>query len=125
MSLPNTPFLALRSPFVLAGALSLFLAACGGQSDSGSGLDSGADLPPSVTATATAARTPAVTGVAINTRVVATFNKSMNASSLNASNFTWAKTTWQAAVNRSPQADPKILHSPHPNHPQIKVFITL
>jgi hypothetical protein len=84
------PFRDLRSPCWLVGAFSLFITACGGQLDPILGMGPGTTLTPSVTATAPLARNPAVTGVAINSRATATFNKTMNASTLNANSFTLA-----------------------------------
>jgi hypothetical protein len=67
------------------------LSACGGGQDPILGTGNSAPLlAPSVSATAPLARNPAVTGVAINTQVTATFNKAMNASTLNTSTFTLA-----------------------------------
>jgi hypothetical protein len=70
--------------------LALFITACGGQLDPILGKEQGIALTPSVTATEPLARNPAVTGVAINTRVAATFYKSTNPGGLNASSFTLA-----------------------------------
>jgi hypothetical protein len=66
------------------------LAACGG---SGGGLDPilgtpGATLVPSVIATVPAASTPFVTGVDTHSRVSATFNKAMQATSITSTSFT-------------------------------------
>lgn len=66
------------------------LTACGGGKDPILGTSQGAAVAPSVSATAPLARNPAVTGVALNTQVTATFNKAMNASTLNTSTFTLA-----------------------------------
>lgn len=51
-------------------------------------MDNRISLAPSVSATAPLARTPEVTGVAINTRVTATFNKAMSPDSINTNTFT-------------------------------------
>ena len=80
----------LRSPRGLIAALAtLLLAACGS-----GGMDPilgapGVGIPPTVTATAPAASSPAVTGVATSTDVSATFSKPMTASTVNAA-FTLA-----------------------------------
>jgi hypothetical protein len=66
------------------------LAACGGGKDPILGVSSGTALAPSVSATAPMARNPAVSGVAINTQVTATFNKAMNPSTITASTFSLA-----------------------------------
>jgi hypothetical protein len=84
------PFSALHNSFWLVGVLALFITACGGQLGPILGKDQGIALTPSVTATAPLARNPAVTGVTINTRITATFYKSMNPGGLNASSFTLA-----------------------------------
>ncbi len=66
------------------------LTACGGGKDPILGTSQGTALAPSVSATAPLARNPAITGVAINTQVTATFSKAMNPSTLNTSTFTLA-----------------------------------
>ena len=53
------------------------LTACGGGKDPILGTSQGTALAPSVSATAPLARNPAITGVAINTQVTATFSKAM------------------------------------------------
>jgi hypothetical protein len=75
-----TPFQSLcRFPIrALSGVLVAFVAACGG-----GGLDPILGTPsigvaPTVTATSPAASSPAVTGVAVNSSVTATFSKPMN-----------------------------------------------
>jgi hypothetical protein len=65
----------------------LLITACGGSKDPILGMPAQSALTPSVSATAPLARTPVVTGVAINTRITATFNKAMNPSSLNTNSF--------------------------------------
>ena len=71
----------------LAGVLALVsavtLTACGGGKDPILGLGTGPALVPSVSATAPLARQPAVTGVATNTQLAATFNKPMDPATLN------------------------------------------
>ena len=71
--------------------LGFLVAGCGGGREAilGSGTSAAA---PTVTATVPLARTPIVTGVAINSAVTATFSKSMDATTLNspATNFTVA-----------------------------------
>jgi hypothetical protein len=75
----------------LAGVLALVsavtLTACGGGKDPILGLGTGPALVPSVSATAPLARQPAVTGVATNTQLAATFNKAMNPATLDAGTF--------------------------------------
>ena len=71
----------------LAGVLALVsavtLTACGGGKDPILGLGTEPALVPSVSATAPLARQPAVTGVATNTQLAATFNKPMDPATLN------------------------------------------
>ena len=81
-------FNALRSPYWLAGVFSLLMAACGGDGDATLSPDPSIALAPSVTVTAPLASNPAVTGLATNPQIIATFNKTMTASTLNASSFT-------------------------------------
>lgn len=64
------------------------LTACGGGKDPILGSGNNATLPPSVSATAPLASNPAITDVALNTQVTATFSKAMNPSTLNTSTFT-------------------------------------
>ena len=71
----------------LALLSTLLITACGGSKDPILGMPAQSALTPSVSATAPLARTPVVTGVAINTRITATFNKAMNPSSLNSNSF--------------------------------------
>ena len=73
--------------WVLVFSSALLISACGGSKDPILGVSSGTALAPSVSATAPLARNPAVTGVAINTLVTATFNKAMNPSTLNTNTF--------------------------------------
>lgn len=63
------------------------LVACGGGKDPILGLSQGTALTPSVNATAPQARQPMVTGVPLQTRLTAEFNKPMRALSLNADSF--------------------------------------
>ena len=74
---------------LLSAVLVAFVAACGGGLDPilGSPL---VGIAPTVTATSPAASTPAVTGVAVNSRVTATFSKPMNPATLTTSSFTLA-----------------------------------
>ena len=81
-------FSALLSPYGLAGVFSLLMTACGGDGDATSSTDPSIALAPSVTVTAPLASSPAVTGVATNALIIATFNKNMMADTLNASSFT-------------------------------------
>jgi hypothetical protein len=73
---------------VLTLASTVLIFACGGSKDPILGLQDRIALSPSVSATAPLARNPVVTGVAINARVTASFNKAMNPSSLNPQSFT-------------------------------------
>lgn len=66
----------------------LLITACGGGKDPILGMDNRISLTPSVSATAPLARTPVVTGVAINTRVTATLNKAMSPDSISTNTFT-------------------------------------
>jgi hypothetical protein len=72
--------------------LAAAVAGCGGGGGRdpilGTGTTTGAA--PTVTATAPFARTPAVTGVATNSQVTATFSKEMTAASINSTSFTLA-----------------------------------
>ena len=84
------PNLAKFPVRLLSAVLVAFVAACGG-----GGLDPILGTPsvgiaPTVTATSPAASTPAVTGVAVNSRVTATFSKPMNPATLTATSFTLA-----------------------------------
>lgn len=79
---PNT------KAWCLALVSTLLITACGGGKDPILGMDNRISLTPSVSATAPLARTPVVTGVAINTRVTATFNKAMSPDSINTNTFT-------------------------------------
>lgn len=74
-------------PWLLALSSSLLIAACGGSKDPILGVGQVVTLAPSVSATAPLASNPAVTGVATNTRVTATFNKPMSPTSLNTDTF--------------------------------------
>mgnify|MGYP006159761829 CR=1 FL=1 len=74
-------------PWCLALLSTLLITACGGSKDPILGMPAQSALTPSVSATAPLARSPVVTGVAINTRITATFNKAMNPSSLNTNSF--------------------------------------
>jgi hypothetical protein len=67
---------------------SLVLAACGGSKEPILGVGQMLALTPSVSATAPLARNPVVTGVAVNTRITATFNKPMSPSSINTDTLT-------------------------------------
>ena len=77
--------------WVMTMLLGVLVAGCGGGRDTvlGSGTSAAA---PTVTATVPIAKTPIVTGVAINSAVTATFSKAMDATTLNspATNFTVA-----------------------------------
>ena len=75
-------------PWLLALSSSLIIAACGGSKDPILGMGSLLALAPSVSATAPLASNPAVTGVATNTRITATFNKPMSPTSLNTNTLT-------------------------------------
>ena len=75
-------------PWLLALTFSLLIAACGGSKDPILGMGQLLTLAPSVSATAPLASNPAVTGVATNTRVTATFNKPMSPTSLNTDTLT-------------------------------------
>jgi hypothetical protein len=75
-------------PWLLALSTALLIAACGGSKDSILGIGQLLTLAPSVSATAPLASNPVVTGVPVNTRITATFNKSMSSSSLNTNTFT-------------------------------------
>ena len=81
----------------LAALATLTLAGCGGGLDPILGT-SVAGIAPTVTSTTPVAATPAVTGVATNSRVTATFSKAMNASSLTAASFSVACPTGTAAA---------------------------
>jgi hypothetical protein len=75
--------------------LAVAVAGCGGGGGQdpilGSGGPTGAIVSvPMVTATAPRAKTPAVTGVATNSQVTATFSKDMTAASINSTSFTLA-----------------------------------
>ena len=72
---------------LLALSLSMVIAACGGSKDPILGMGQLLALAPSVSATAPLASNPVVTGVAVNTRITATFNKPMSATSLNTDTF--------------------------------------
>lgn len=72
---------------MLALTSTLLITACGGDSEPTLGVDP-LLAPPSVSATAPLASNPMITGVAINTRITATFNKPMNPSSLTTNTFT-------------------------------------
>ncbi len=74
-------------PWLLALSSSLLIAACGGSKDPILGMGQLVTLAPSVSATAPLASNPVVTGVAVNTRITATFNKPMSATSLNTDTF--------------------------------------
>ncbi len=71
----------------LAFTAMLLMTACGGGKDPILGGGGGTALVPGVSATVPLARDPAVTGVAINARVTATFNKAMSPNSLNTDTF--------------------------------------
>jgi hypothetical protein len=85
----------------MALLLSSVIAGCGGGSESGD-VDRGSEMRdpilgnpvatiiPTVTATAPLATTPIVTGVAVNSNVVATFSKDMNPTTISTSSFTLA-----------------------------------
>lgn len=73
---------------MLALTISLVLCACGGSQEPILGVGSLLTLAPTVSATAPLASNPVVTGVPVNTRITATFNKSMSPSSLNTNTFT-------------------------------------
>ncbi len=75
-------------PWLLALSTALLIAACGGSKDPILGIGQLLTLAPSVSATAPLASNPVVTGVPVNTRITATFNKSMSSSSLNTNTFT-------------------------------------
>lgn len=80
-------------PWLMALLASVFMAACGGGGGGGDtilGTSNVTAIAPTVTATTPLARTPIVTGVAINSKVTATFSKAMNADTLSASTFTVA-----------------------------------
>ena len=79
---PVAWFLALVATFILA--------ACGGGQTPILGVGGAAGIAPRVSATAPATLNPVVTGVAINTRVTATFTKAMNPATLTTSTFTLA-----------------------------------
>ena len=74
------PYLSRASvlAWFLALAAACILAACGGGQAPILGTGSGVSLPPAVSATVPVAQNPPVTGVAINTRITATFTKAMN-----------------------------------------------
>jgi len=74
--------------WMLALTSSLLITACGGNDQPILGVDPLLALAPSVSATAPLASNPVVTGVAVNTRITATFNKPMSPSSLNTNTFT-------------------------------------
>ena len=74
----------------LAFAAACILAACGGGQAPILGTGNGVGLAPAVSATVPVAQTPAVTGVATNTPLTATFTKAMNPATLNSSTFTLA-----------------------------------
>ncbi len=77
-------------PWVMALLLSVLVAACGsGGQDTVLGTG-GIGIAPTVTTTVPLARTPIVTGVAINSRVTATFSKAMDSATISASTFTVA-----------------------------------
>jgi hypothetical protein len=86
------PYLSRASvlAWFLALAAACILAACGGGQAPILGTGSGVSLPPAVSATVPVAQNPPVTGVAINTRITATFNKAMNPGTLSTSTFTLA-----------------------------------
>ena len=87
MNLFHQPINRLRAT---AGAFALaLLAGCGGGQDPILGSPSFGRVP-TVTATSPVASTPAVTGVSTNTRVTATFSKTMAPASISASSFTLA-----------------------------------
>lgn len=81
----------LSTPAKLWGiACALALSGCGGSKDPILGASNGTSLAPAVSATAPSARSPVLSGVAINTQVTATFNKPMDPASLNGNTFTLA-----------------------------------
>jgi hypothetical protein len=65
----------------------LLITACGGDDEPVLGADP-LQAAPSVSATAPLASNPVATGVAVNTRITATFNKPMSPGSLNTNTFT-------------------------------------
>ena len=87
----NSCFTAFRARlYIAATAVAALMAGCGS-----SGLDPilgtpGAGIAPTVTATVPVATTPAVIGVATNSRITATFSKAMAPASLTAASFTVA-----------------------------------
>jgi Ice-binding-like/Bacterial Ig-like domain len=84
--------------WLLTLASSLMITACGGSKDPILGLSNGTTLVPSVSATAPTARNPAITGVAVNTQVTATFNKAMSASTVTGNTFLLACPTGSAVT---------------------------
>ncbi len=78
---------------VIALALVALVAGCGGGQDSilgSGGIGNSGVVAPTVTATVPLASTPIVTGVAINTKITATFSKDMASATITTSTFTLA-----------------------------------
>lgn len=78
---------------VIALALVALAAGCGGGQDSilgSGGIGNSGVVAPTVTATVPLAVTPIVTGVAINTKITATFSKDMASATITTSTFTLA-----------------------------------
>jgi hypothetical protein len=73
--------------WMLALTSFLLITACGGDDEPVLGADP-LQAAPSVSATAPLASNPVATGVAVNTRITATFNKPMSPGSLNTNTFT-------------------------------------
>lgn len=76
--------------WLLAFVATLILGGCGGGQAPILGTGNGIGLAPKVSATVPAALSPAVSGVAFNTRVTAAFTKAMNPATLTTSTFTLA-----------------------------------
>lgn len=75
---------------LIPALLTAFVAACGGGNLDPILGSAGAGIAPTVSATSPLASTPAVTGVATNSRVFATFSKAMAAATLTPTSFTLA-----------------------------------
>ena len=76
--------------WLMALAATLIMVACGGGQAPILGVGGGVGTAPQVSATLPEAQTPALTDIAINTRVTATFTKAMNPATLNSGTFTLA-----------------------------------
>lgn len=75
----------------MALLLAALTAGCGGSGGASPILGAGtAGIAPTVTATVPLAKTPIVTGVAINSKITATFSKAMDATTISTSTFTLA-----------------------------------